>query len=269
MGRIKLILFMKALSWTITAAVAVPVAFLLLVIASKSFTIIPAGHIGVVTQFGKVQEFTYDEGLHIKSPLSTVHPFSVQTSKVEAEALAASKDLQTVAASIAVNYRLKTDTIADQYRNVKGSYEATLAAPAIQEVVKSVTAQYTADELITKRAEVSELIQQRLAERLSLYAIVETVSITNFEFSESFNRAIEAKVTAEQDALASKNKLEQTKYEAEQTLVKAKAEAESIRIQAAALDQNQDLVSLRAVEKWDGHLPAYYSGDSLPFIQIR
>lgn len=260
---------MKPLSWSTSAAFAIPALLVLLVIAFKSVTVIPAGHIGVVTQFGEVQEFTLDEGLHVKSPITTVHPFSVQTSKVEAEALAASKDLQTVAASIAVNYHLKTETIADQYRNVKGSYEGTLAAPAIQEVVKSVTAQYTADELITKRAEVSELIQERLAERLSMYAVVETVSITNFEFSESFNRAIEAKVTAEQDALAAKNKLEQTKYEAEQTLVKARAEAESIRIQAAALDQNQDLVSLRAVEKWDGHLPAYYSGDSLPFLQIK
>ena len=257
------------MSWTTAAMFMVPFAFIVFVVAVKSFTIIPAGHIGVVTQFGKVQEFTYDEGLHLKSPITTVHPFSVQTSKVEAEALAASKDLQTVTASIAVNYHLKTETIADQYRNVKGSYEATLAAPAIQEVVKSVTAQYTADELITKRAEVSELIQERLAERLSLYAVVETVSITNFEFSESFNRAIEAKVTAEQDALAAKNKLEQTKYEAEQTLVKAKAEAESIRIQAAALDQNQDLVALRAVEKWNGYLPTYYSGDTLPFLQIK
>lgn len=253
----------------IAALVGVPVIIIAAVIGLKSFTIVPAGHVGVVTQFGQVKEFTYDEGLHIKSPITTVHKFSVQTSKVEAEASAASKDLQTVAASIAVNYRLKAETIADQYRNVKGSYEVTIAAPAIQEVVKSVTAQYTADELITKRGEVSALIQSRLAERLSAYAAVETVSITNFDFSDSFNKAIEAKVTAEQDALAAKNKLEQTKYEAEQTVVKAKAEAESLRIQAEALANNNQLVSLEAVRKWNGVLPSYVMSDALPFIQVK
>lgn len=260
---------MKDFIGAIAVILGIPLLFILLIIGVKSFSIIPAGHIGVVTQFGKVQDFTFDEGLHIKSPLTTVHKFSVQTSKVEAEASAASKDLQTVAAAIAVNYRLKADTVDEMYRNVKGGYEVTIVAPAIQEVVKSVTAQYTADELITKRGDVSALIQSRLAERLSEYSIVEVVSITNFDFSESFNRAIEAKVTAEQDALASKNKLEQTKYEAEQTVVKAKAEAESLRIQAEALASNEELVSLEAVRKWNGVLPSYVAGNSIPFISVK
>jgi len=260
---------MKEFIGLFAAIIGIPTLLILFVIGAKSFTVISAGHVGVVTQFGKVQDQTLDEGLHLKSPLSQVRKFSVQTSKVETSAAAASKDLQTVAATIAVNYRLKADTVADLYQNVRGGFELTLAAPAIQEVVKSVTAQYTADELITKRAEVSELMKSRLDERLTDYATIETVSITNFDFSDSFNRAVEAKVTAEQDALASKNKLEQTKYEAEQTVVRAKAEAESLRIQADALASNNELVSLEAVRKWNGVLPSYVAGDSLPFLQIR
>lgn len=259
----------KAFIAFIAAILAIPALIIGLLVGLRSFSIVSAGHVGVVTQFGKIQDYVYGEGFHFKNPLNSVRKFSVQTSKVEAQASAASKDLQTVAASIAVNYRLKAETISEQYRNVKGDYESTIAAPAIQEVVKSVTAQYTADELITKRGEVSGLIQTRLAERLTAYAVVETVSITNFDFSDSFNRAIEAKVTAEQDALASKNKLEQTKYEAEQTVVKAKAEAESLKIQAEALANNQQLVSLEAVRRWNGVMPTYVAGDSLPFLQIK
>jgi len=212
-------------------------AILALVVLGKSFTVIPAGHVGVVTEFGQVKEYTFHEGFHVKNPLTTVHVFSTQTAKASVEASAASKDLQTVEASLAVNYHLKPETIQDAYRSVQGTFEGTLADPAIQEVVKAVTAQYTADELITKRAEVSSLIQSELSDRLSKYAVVETVSITNFDFSESFNKAIEAKVTAEQDALAAKNKLAQVQYEAEQTVTKANAEAQAIVAQTKAISE--------------------------------
>lgn len=249
---------------------AVPFALVLFILACRTFTIVPAGHVGVVTEFGQVKPFVFDEGLHIRSPLTAVRKFSVQTTKTEAEASAASKDLQTVAASIAVNFHLKPETIMEMYRSVHGNYETTLADPAIQEVVKAVTAQYTADELITKRAEVSSLIQSQLSERLSKYAVVETVSITNFDFSESFNRAIEAKVTAEQDALAAKNKLAQVEYEAEQTIAQAKADAESIRIQAEAITQQggKEYVDLVIAHQWNGVLPQYVTGDSIPLINF-
>lgn len=240
----------------------------ILLLALSPFTIIGAGQRGVVVRFGHVSDKVLSEGFHIIHPLDNVQEFSVQTIKYETTAGAASKDLQSVTATIAVNYNLLSDSVDDLYKNVKGDYEANILSPAILDSVKAVTAQYTAEELITKRAEVSENMETLLRERTGQYATISTISIVNFEFSRSFNEAIEAKVTAEQEALAAKNKLEQTKYEAEQSIVKAQAEAESIRIQAQALAGNTDLVELEAVRRWNGVLPSYVLGDAVPFINL-
>ncbi len=247
-------------------------AFIILIVfvALSPFAIVNAGHRGVVTHFGTVSDTILSEGFHWVSPFDSVHEISVQTTKVEAEATAASKDLQTVTATVAVNYHLAPDLVNSLYQSVKGSYEVNIVTPAIQDSVKAATAQFTAEELITKRGEVSDSIKSFLAIKLQPFGAVEGVSITNFDFSDSFNAAIEAKVTAEQDALASKNKLEQTKYEAEQTIVAAQAEAESLRIQAEALSNNQSLVSLEWVRKWNGVLPSTVMGDgAMPLVNLK
>lgn len=242
-----------------------------LIIAFSPFALINAGHRGVVTNFGKVQDVILDEGFHFISPFWSVKEYDVRTQKIETQADAASRDLQSVSAMIALNFRVNPDTVQSLYQQTQGKYEATLIAPAIQESIKAATAQFTADELITKRAEVKEAMTIALRERESMkYFIVEDVSIVNFAFSESFNQAIENKVRAEQDALASKNKLEQTKYEAEQRVVQAQAEAEAIRIQAQAVTSQggDDYVQLQAIQKWDGKMPQYMLGDTTPFIQV-
>lgn len=244
--------------------------FIVLLLALSPFTVIPSGHRGVLTNFGNVQEEVLDEGFHFISPFYSVHKYDTRTQKIETVADAASKDLQSVSTSIAVNVRVNPELVNDLFQETQGKYAETLIAPAIQESVKAATAQFTADELITKRAEVKSVMQEALKSRTSMrFFVVEDVSVTNFTFSDSFNQAIENKVRAEQDALASKNKLEQTKYEAEQRIVQAQAEAESIRIQAEALKDNQDLVALEAVRKWNGVLPSYILGDSVPFITIK
>lgn len=243
---------------------------LVLLVALSPFTLINAGHRGVVTSFGKVKDTVLGEGFHFISPVDSVKEYDVRTQKVETQASAASKDLQSVEATIALNFHVNPDTVMSLYQETKGSYETTLIAPAIQEAVKASTAQYTADELITKRSEVKEAMKQALIDRSSMkFFIVDDVSIVNFSFSESFNTAIENKVRAEQDALASKNKLEQTKYEAEQKIVSATAEAESLRIQANALSNNKSLVELEAVRRWNGVLPSYIMGDSVPFLNLK
>lgn len=242
---------------------------LILLVAFNPITIVHAGSRGVVTTFGQVSDRVLDEGIHLVNPLSEVHMVVVQTMNVEAESTAASKDLQTVRATVVVNYHINPATVNRLYQTVQGDYATNVITPAIQDSVKAATAGFTAEELITKRGEVSDAIKASLTEKLVQFASVETVSITNFDFSESFNAAIEAKVTAEQDALAAKNKLAQTEYEAQQTVVKATAEAESLRIQAAALKDNQDLVELEAVRKWNGILPTYMLGDSVPFISVK
>lgn len=250
------------------------VSFLLLVIIiSTSFGTIGAGQRGIKTRFGKVVGIL-DTGLYMKNPLTTqVKKVDVQTQKEQAEATAASSDLQTVNTKVAVNYNLDVNKLQDLYTKIGLEYKSKIIDPAIQEEVKAVTAKYTAEQLITKRQEVTDAIKLGLTTRLAENDIQVTgVSIVNFDFSGAFNEAIERKVTAEQNALAAKNKLDQVKFEADQTIETAKAQAESIKIQAQAINSQggADYVQLQAIKQWDGHLPTQMvPGSTVPFINLK
>jgi regulator of protease activity HflC (stomatin/prohibitin superfamily) len=249
------------------------IGLLIIMTILKSFTTIGAGQRGVVLRLGAVNGIM-TEGLNFKVPfIDKVAVLDVKTQKEEVGATSASKDLQTVSAQIALNYHLSPDEVSNLWQSVGDEYKMRIIDPAIQEAVKSSTAKFTAEELITKRPAVKEEIKASLKERLAKeFIIVDEVSIVNFDFSKSFNEAIEAKVTAEQNALASKNKLEQIKYEAEQRIATATAEAEAIRIQAQAI-QNQggaEYVNLKAIEKWNGILPTtMLPSQTLPFINVQ
>lgn len=215
------------------------------------------GERGILLTFGKASQDIKTQGLHFKMPIvQSVIKYEIRTQKYEAAASAASKDLQIVTANIATNFHIQENSVVDLYSNTGLNYGDRIIAPMEQEVVKSITAKYTAEELITKREyvrlEIKQLLHERLLER---GIVVEEVSIVNFDFSKSFNDAIEAKVTAEQNALAAKNKLEQIKYEAQQQVESAKGKAEAMNIEAKALRENPDILELRIVEKWSGNLP--------------
>lgn len=245
------------------------IILLVFLVTLSPITIVSAGDRGIVATLGKVQDTPLTPGFHIISPFSDVTHVDVQTQRTEASSSAASKDLQVVSTVIVLNYRLNENALARLYKEVGMDYESKLIAPAIQESVKAATALFTAEELITKRSEVGAKIEENLTAQLAQgYFTLENVSIVNFDFSPQFNEAIERKVTAEQDALASKNKLEQTRYEAEQKVVSATAEAESIRIQAQSVSQQggADYVKLQWVQKWDGKLPTTMLGDDTSVI---
>jgi prohibitin 2 len=208
-----------------------------------SLTTIPAGHRGVVIRFGNVTGTILDEGLQTKLPfIDSVVRMSVQTEKYETAAASASRDLQDVNTTIALNWRLDPGMADEVYRTLGLEYIERIAAPAVQETVKQVTAKYIAEDLILKRETVRDDIQESLSNRLLQRGIiVETVSITEFRFSETFVNAIEAKVAAEQAVWEARNKLERVKVEAEQAeaqsigeanarIAKAEGEAEYIRI---------------------------------------
>lgn len=194
-----------------------------------SFTTIPAGHCGVVTRFGGVTGTVLGEGLRTKVPfIDTVVKMSIQTQKYETDAVSASKDLQDVNTTIALNWHLDAGVADEVYRSLGLEFIERIAAPAIQETVKQVTARYIAEDLILKRDEVKAAITENLSNRLMERGIVtEAVSITNFKFSETFTAAIEAKVAAEQAVLEAKNKLERVKVEAQQAEAQAKGEADA------------------------------------------
>ena len=252
------------------------VVLLLVALFLLPFKIIGAGERGIVMRFGAVDR-TMQPGFNFKLPIiERVAVVDVKTQKEEVEAQAASKDLQTVKAVIALNYNLAPDRVQELWKTIGSDYKVRVIDPAIQEAVKAATAKYTAEELITKRAVVRDDIKTNLVARLQPdYIQVSDVSIVNFDFSASFNEAIEAKVTAEQQALMQKNLLEKVKFEAEQKVATAKAEAESIKLQSDAADNEKYIelkrleVQLKMSEKWDGKLPQnVYAGAPLPILNM-
>ena len=230
---------------------------------------VDAGHKGVVLNMGAVSETILDEGIHIRIPIiQKVKMMDARILKKETKAAAASKDLQNISTLIALNYHLKPDKVNDLYRTVGIDYEDKVIDPAVQEIVKSITAKYTAAELITLREEVSIGIKNGLDARLQKYfIIIDDFSIKDFEFSQTFARAIESKQEAEQLALKAERDLQRIKIEAEQQIATARAEAETLRLKNVSVSPL--MIQLNAIDKWDGKLPQYMIGNgTLPFINI-
>lgn len=246
------------------------VGLLGLSVLSGSFYTVNSGQRAIVLRFGQIQAVEA-EGLHMKIPFvdSTVL-VDVRTLKAESPADAGTRDLQRVHAKVALNYHLKAEALRDTYSRVGLNVEDKVIDPRIQEVIKAVVARYSAEELLAKRDDVKRDAETALRNQLASYNIVvEAIQITNFQFSQAFDQAIEAKQTAEQNALKAKNDLERIKIEAEQKIAMAKAEAETIRIQADAIraQGGAEYVQLKAIEKWNGQMPQV-SGGATPFISL-
>lgn len=240
---------------------AVIVLLVVLVVLFNTFTTVDAGHSGVVTTFGKVSPNVLSEGLHTKIPfIQEIIQIDNRVLKAEVECSSASKDLQTVSSTIALNYRVRNESSADIYRNVGLDYESIIIAPAIHECVKAVTAKFTAEELITSRQAISDQMKEQLSEKISSYGIeVQIFNIISFDFTAEYNAAIEAKQTAQQNALKAEQDLQRVKVEAEQTVAKAQAEAEAYRLKSQEL--TPQMILMEYIDKWDGKLPSMVSGD--------
>jgi regulator of protease activity HflC (stomatin/prohibitin superfamily) len=241
----------------------------------KPWVQIGAGERGVVLNFGAVQKNVLGEGLHIRIPvMQNVIIMDVKVQKSITSAAASSSDLQEVSSEVALNYHIIPDKANSVYQTIGVHFKERIIDPAVQEVVKAVTARYTAEELITKRPAVSEAMRTTLSDRLLAHNIaVDAFSIVGFSFSKIFMEAIESKQTAEQLALKARRDLERIKIEAEQKVTAAKAEAESLRLQRANI--SLDLIELRkveanlkAIEKWNGILPQVTGSGAVPFIGV-
>jgi len=260
----------------------VPVKFLVIIgiiilvlLFFHPFVQIGAGERGVVLNFGAVQNRVLDEGLHFRVPImQTVIRVDVKVQKSESEAAAASSDLQDVSSKVALNYHIIPDKANIVYQTIGVAFKERIIDPAVHEVVKAVTAKYTAEELITKRPAVSDAMKTALTERLLMHNIaVDAFSIVGFSFSKIFMEAIESKQTAEQLALKAKRDLERIKIEADQKITTTKAEAESLRLQMAniaidLIEHRKIEANLKAIEKWNGILPQVTGAGSVPFIGI-
>ena len=234
------------------------------------FVVVGAGERGVVfNQFHGVDQLILGEGFSFIVPVrDRVIKMDVRIRKSDTRATAASKDLQTVATEIVLNFHLFPDKVNKIYQEIGLEYEKRIIDPAVQEIVKAVCAEFTAEELITKRQLVKDEIKTALHKRLMVsYISLDELNITDFQFSKIFNEAIESKQTAEQLALKAGRDLERVRIEGQQKVVQAKAEAESQRIQKETI--SPIILQLRAIEKWDGKFPQVLGGNgAMPFINI-
>lgn len=248
----------KKIGWITVAIVAA------VILLASSFTIVQAGHTGVVVTLGKVNEGVLQEGIHAKVPfIQQVVKIDNRIVKLEVETEAFSKDLQTVTTTLAINYRVDTAKSYSIYKNIGANYETVLVTPAVNEVLKAITAQYTAEESVTNRVLISEGLVEGLNEKLNNIGLYVTdVNIINFDFSEAFIAAIEEKQVAQQQLLKAET-------EKQTAITNAQAEAETIRIKAEAEAQaneiirkslSDEVIEYNKVEKWNGELPQVTGG---------
>ncbi|MGV8059230.1 MAG: prohibitin family protein [Smithellaceae bacterium] len=267
---------MQAMAKKVPAKLIVIAGVILLILVFfRPWVQVGAGQRGIVLNFGAVQKQVLEEGLHLRIPvMQQIALMDVRVQKAETDAAAASADLQDVTSRVALNYHIVPDQANIVYQKIGVQFKERIIDPAILEVVKAVTAKYTAEELITKRPAVSEAMRRNLMDRLIVNNIaVDAFSIVTFSFSKVFTEAIESKQTAEQLALKAKRDLERIKIEAEQKITAARAEAESLRLQRANI--STDLIELRkieanmkAIEKWNGILPQVTGGGAIPLIGL-
>ncbi|MCM1022941.1 MAG: prohibitin family protein [Prevotella sp.] len=241
--------------------VTVVVLLIAVIVVLNAFTTVKAGHTGVVTTFGKVSDGVLSEGLHFKIPfIQNIILIDNRVKKAEANCTAASKDLQTVSSTIAVNYKVLNGYSARVYKDIGLDYESVIITPSIQECVKAVTAKFTAEELITNRQAIGDQMMELLKDKIGTYGIeIQIFNITAFDFTDEYNAAIEAKQTAQQNALKAEQDLQRIKVEAEQKVAQAQAEAEAYRLKSEQI--TPEILISNYIEKWDGKLPTVVSGD--------
>ena len=262
---------------------AIIVLIIIGVVVGSAVSIVDAGFRGVLLHWNAVElnQPPLEEGLHFIVPFQdSVVPIEVRTLKYTKSTTSASQDLQTVSTEITVNYKPEPNSVHYLYKEVGLDYENRIIQPTVEEVVKQVTANYDAEELITKRPQVKQDIEAEIGNRLASFNIsTDTVSITDFQFSPLFAQAIEAKVEAEQRALQAENDLRRIEVEARQfeaqavgiaqaNIAEAQGEAEAINIINQALSNNPYYLEWLKTQQWDGVLPLVVGEGGTPFIQI-
>ena len=258
------------------------VTFIVIILfMSESVVIVQAGHRGVVLYVGAVENRVLGEGVHFIIPFAEqVIQLEVRTLKFQADASAASNDLQEVATVIALNYHIDPNKANIVYQQLGADYADRIIAPTIQESVKASVAKFNAEELITQRAIAKSVISQAISKTLSARDItVETIFITDFQFSQAFANQVESKVVAFQKYLTEQNNLKAVQVVANQTVVQAQAQAranvaraggesQAIKIITEQLRQSPQYLQWQAINRWNGQMPYALGSNGFPFFQL-
>ena len=260
----------------IIAGIIIGVIIVLIIVLFASIATVPTGYVGVKTRFGQVQDDTIQEGLNFKAPFTEdIVTIDCRTQKVDYDMEASSKDLQKISnVKIAVNYSVDKQQANILYREIGKDFKSIIIEPAIYESMKSAIANYTAEELVTKRQEVSNMAQETLTNKLRDKGInITSLSMTDLSFSKEFDEAIEKKQVVEQQTQQAKYELEKAKVENEKKIENAKAEAEVMKqqnqeITEKTLELKKLEVQQKLIEKWNGQLPSTTLGENIPMLNI-
>ncbi len=252
----------------IPAAVAALV--ICVVILINPFVMVGPGERGIQIRLGQVQAKSYEEGLHFIVPfIDKFKTMDVKTQRNTLETQVYTKDIQTARITYVINYNLQPDSVYKLFREVGMDYESKILTPVVEGTIKDIIGKWNAQDLIANREKATDDILFKLQGQLKdKYINVTDFQMVDINYSKVFEQAIESKVTAEQEALKAKNKTVQVQEEAKQKVIAAEAEARSMSIRAQALAQNKSLVQYEAVQKWDGKMPQYMLGNSVPFINV-
>ena len=254
-----------------SATAVIVVLFILFLIVFQPMTIVGVGERGVKVTLGQTSPVALEEGVHFVMPfISTVKKMNVKTVKSNIATMAQSKDIQQARIVYVVNYNLQPENAPKMWRTVGRDYVSVVVMPTVEGIVKDTIGKWNAQDIVANREKVASEVLFKLNEKLGpKYINVSDFQITEIQYSQAFEQAIESKVTAEQEALKAKNKTVQVQEEARQKVIAAEAEAKSMAIRAQALTQNKNLVEYEAVQKWDGKLPQYMMGNSVPFVHLK
>jgi prohibitin 2 len=262
-------------------AAAVITAIVIIVVLAESIAIVEAGHRGVILYLGAVENRVLGEGVHFILPFAEqVVQMEVRTQKFQAEATAASNDLQEVQTVIALNYRIDPQLANTVYQVLGVNYADRVISPTIQESVKASVAKFNAEELITKRETAKSVIADAIRSTLASNNVqVQNVFITDFKFSSAFSTQIEQKVVAFQKFLTEQNNLRAIEVVANQTVAQAEGaaranaarangESEAIKIITLQLRESPEYLEWQAITKWNGQMPYAVGSSGVPFFQL-
>lgn len=255
----------------IKTAVLGTLASVILIGIVATNTIVGVGERGVRVTLGRVAPVSLSEGIYFKLPvIQQIVKYDIKTQKSNIATTVFTKDIQQARLVYVINYNVQPEAVAKLHKQVGKGYKDTILTPIVEGTVKNVIGKWNASDLIANRAKATTDILAQLQQQLDdNYISVTDFNITDIDYSDSFEKAIEGKVTAEQEALKAKNKTVQVQEEAKQKVISAEAEAKSMAIRAHALSQNKNLVEYEAVQKWDGKMPQYMMGNSVPFINLK
>ena len=254
----------------VSLSLAVAILLIIFLLFCNPLAIVGVGERGVKVTLGKVSPQSFSEGVHFVTPfISKIKVMDVKTQKTNVTTEVYTKDIQQARISYVINFNLQPENAYKMYREVGMDYIEKILMPAVEGSIKDVIGKWNAQDLVANRAIATADILQKLQNLMNdKYINVTSFQIIDINYSDVFEKAIESKVTAEQEALKAKNKTVQVQEEARQKIISAEAEAKSMAIRAHALTQNKALVEYEAVQKWDGKMPEYMLGNSMPFINM-